>query len=216
METLLRTTTQYESFAHRYLWEGVRLQLQKAEEKLEGSWYFYLAACLMAYLTYEAYLNYVGETVAPEDWKQERELFSAEPYKGTNGKLKRLRELYNLPYPDMGAKPFIAISELKALRDAVVHARPVRGVHEAIHPSTKVAASPPGWLSRSFTPRKVKQMLGNMEAAIEALHADFLATMDGHALWPYPLKGTFGVGTGFAEMHANPQLNRTRRKRRAG
>jgi len=46
-------------------------------------------------------------------------------------------------------------------------------------------------------------------------HADFLANHDGRLLFPHPLKGTFGFGTVFAESHANPPLNRRRRKRRA-
>jgi len=189
--------------------------LEIAQQNAKGSWYFYLAGCLMAYLTYEAYLNYVGETVAPEVWAKEREIFSADPYRGTNGKLKKLRERCGMPYPDMTRRPFSAIGELKALRDAVVHARPVRGVHSSIHASTKVPAWPPGWLSRSFTSTKVKRLVADLEAAIEHLHSEFLATPVGHLLWPFPLRGTFGSGTGFAEAHANPALSRKRRLRRA-
>jgi hypothetical protein len=85
-----------------------------------------------------------------------------------------------------------------------------------VHPSSKASGWPPGWLSQAFTPKKVKQLVTNMGNSIELLHADFLATGDGHVLFPYPLKGTFGFGTGVAELHANPPLNRTRRKRRAG
>ncbi len=52
--------------------------------------YFDLSAMLMAYLTYEAYLNFLGTRVTPSDWENEREFFRKAPYKGTEGKLKRM------------------------------------------------------------------------------------------------------------------------------
>lgn len=216
MTNLVRTTTQFDSFAHRFLWEGVRRQLEQAEAKLEGSWYFYLGASLLAYLTYEAYINYVGQTLAPQIWDREKEIFSIDPYRGTNGKLKKLCELYKVPFPDMRKKPFTSIAELKELRDKIVHARPLRDVHTAVHASNKLGSPPPHWLSNFLTAKKAKHLIGNLEVAIEQMHSLFSANVGVRVLMPYPLKGSFSSGIVTTQLQANPPLNRTRRKRRAG
>ena len=64
---------------HRLLWECCLRQSEVAEiarKDKSGPLYFELSAMLMAYFTYEAYLNFLGERVAPEAWKDERTYFT--------------------------------------------------------------------------------------------------------------------------------------------
>ena len=52
--------------------------------------YFHISAMLLAYLTYEAYINFLGDRFASETWRDEKEFFSKKPYQGLEGKLKFL------------------------------------------------------------------------------------------------------------------------------
>lgn len=215
MTRLAKTTTSHESFAHRILWECAQQHLAHAKKEVQGSWYFHLSALLMAYLAYEAYLNYLGETVAPEVWAKARDVFSRDPYRGTHGKLVLLLERYNLAQPDFQSRPSSCVFELRALRDEVVHARPHRTKHVALHRADKLPPPAPGWLHHLVTKARANRLLGDLEAFIEDLHKRFRSTEDGHLLWPTVLKGSLAFGHGSTELQANPTPNPDARKKRA-
>ncbi len=60
-----------------------------------------MVARVFAYHTVEAYLNYVGERIAPEIWADERNYFKNEPYRGALGKLRQVMDLVGMPWtPD--------------------------------------------------------------------------------------------------------------------
>ena len=83
----------------------------------------------MAYFTFEAYLNFVGSSVEPAAWKNERKFFSKKPYRGTQGKLKLLCEKYEIKLnPD--ERPYLTIRELGCLRDYLAHGKPDRYMSE--------------------------------------------------------------------------------------
>src|SRR3989304_5220155 len=86
-------------YTHRFLWRCVQKQLEAARSGPEGSRYFHLSAMVPGYFVFEAYINYLGETLDKDTWQKEGAFFSKEPYRGTEGKLKKLLELYDLPYP---------------------------------------------------------------------------------------------------------------------
>ncbi len=119
----VRTTYKGEVRIHCILWHCAESQMETAKEKLEGRFYFHLAAMLMSFLSYEAYLNYLGECIAPDIWENERKFFSKNPYRGINGKLKKLLEVLGYK-PDKSAMPYQTISELKKFRDFVSHGKP--------------------------------------------------------------------------------------------
>ncbi len=64
-----KTTISGELFTHKILWECCQLSCKaakKASEEKAGPIYDEVTAMLMAYLTYEAYINFLGDRVAPE------------------------------------------------------------------------------------------------------------------------------------------------------
>ena len=77
----------------------------------------------MAYFTFEAYLNFVGSSVEPAAWKDERNFFSKDQYRGTQGKLKLLCEKYEIKV-DPDKRPYLTVRELGWLRDYLAHGKP--------------------------------------------------------------------------------------------
>jgi hypothetical protein len=118
---MLDTTYQGRAFLHRELWRVVEMQGEATEVRQgRGAFYNNLVAMVFALHTVEAYLNFIGELLAPAIWKDERNYFRKEPYRGFEGKLRKVLELVSLPWSAVG-RPLRTVLELKELRDLIAH-----------------------------------------------------------------------------------------------
>jgi len=173
--TTVRTEIKGELFTHRILWECCDRQLKAAETARRdktGPLYFELSAMLMAYLTYEAYINFLGDRLAPEIWKDERNFFNTAPYRGVEGKLKKITELCNINDIRKGERPYQTITELNNLRSYLVHAKPdkYRKVIEHSRDNEPWLFHPK--LRQLVTPEKAKRAIEDVQAFVEYLHAE--------------------------------------------
>jgi len=137
-----------------------------------GRLYFDMATMLMVFLTYEAYLNFLGNHVAPEIWRNERIYFSKPPYVGVNGKLKKILEVCGNINVDKGKRPYQTIQELRKLRDFLSHGKPIKFGKTISH---HVDHDPPLFdtgLSKYITPRKAERAIKDTEQFIESLYKD--------------------------------------------
>jgi hypothetical protein len=66
-----------QAFTHQYLWNCASLLLSQPETDSPSDGYFRMSGMVMAYFTYEAYLNLIGPHIDHEAWKK-RENSSAE------------------------------------------------------------------------------------------------------------------------------------------
>ena len=55
-----------------------------------------MSSMLLAYLTYEAYINFLGDRFASDVWKNEKAFFAKKPYYGLEGKLSYCQREYRL------------------------------------------------------------------------------------------------------------------------
>jgi hypothetical protein len=120
-----------EHVIHRHLWNGALTLKQIADEtaaEMRLGWvYPRLGAALFQYFALEAFLNYVGEQVAPTEWKNERRYFGDSEYRGTTGNLDSLLAKLDLePTYPRGKRPYNTITKLVQGRHGVVHPRPER------------------------------------------------------------------------------------------
>lgn len=112
-----------EFYTHRAIWNGSQFFLKEAREKEEGSYYNLIAAGLFGFLAFEAFLNYLGERIAPEVWAIERKHFGGRGmYPGPMGKLRFLAELCEMPL-DTSAAPYTTVNELKERRHQLSHGK---------------------------------------------------------------------------------------------
>jgi len=111
-----------QGFTHQYLWNCAEALLTQTETKSPTDGYFATSGMLMAYFAYEAYLNLVGPRIDAEAWKDERDFFSKPPYKGTQGKLRRICEKIGIKV-DHGKRPYQTIRNLGRLRDFLAHGK---------------------------------------------------------------------------------------------
>lgn len=120
------TSIEGEHFLHRTLWEVVLRQMEHASNNPAGAFYDHLVAMVFALHTLEAYLNYCGEKLAPDIWANEREYFRREPYRGFDGKVRKVLQLAGLTEPPRNTRPYSSVWLLKNLRDLIAHAKTER------------------------------------------------------------------------------------------
>ncbi len=200
MPDLITTHTEYTTFTHRVLWECVQRQIERAKEKPEGSWYFWLSAMTMGYMVFEAYLNYVGDELMPHVWCDERTFFSRPPYKGSLGKLTFLLEKQGIPYPDKNQRPFASVFVLKSIRDEIAHARPHRITESVTHPSDVIAPFTKQWLENRVNEREATRLLTDLELFLETINSALRSRVSAAALASSALKGSMGFGIGHTSL----------------
>jgi hypothetical protein len=197
MPKLVTTQTNYQTFTHRVLWECVKSQIEKAKEKPDGSFYFWLSAMVMGYMVFEAYLNYVGEALAPVEWDDEKEFFSKPPYKGSQGKLLFLLNRYQIDSFDKSTRPFNSVFALKSIRDEIAYAKPHHEAQSVTHPSTVIAPFTRPWLQNRVNEKEATRLLVDLETFINTIHQSFKGCKDGSKLLiEHPLNGLLGFGIG--------------------
>ena len=118
-----RTTIEGERFLHKELWRVVERQLDNGKRNPTGAFYDDLAAMIFAFHALEAYLNFVGERLAPDIWKDERNYFRNKPYRGFDGKVRKVLELAGVVEPPRDSRPYSTVWTLKYLRDLIAHAK---------------------------------------------------------------------------------------------
>ena len=163
-----------EGYTHQLIWNSAQLLMSQPETKTPNDGYFRIAGMVMAYFTYEAYLNLIGPHIDPEAWKNEREFFSKSPYRGTDGKLKKVCEKLEIKI-ERGQRPYQTVRELKYLRDFLAH-----GKLEAYTYEIEVKEGETTDMFRDLsiyemiTREKADRALKDMEAFLEDLRAKMI------------------------------------------
>lgn len=175
---LAETTIRGETFTYRVLWDCCLAQVEAAGKTTDaGERVFQITSMLMAYFTYESYINFLGDRFAPEIWEKEREFFSQNQkdrkgYRGLPGKLKYLSEKIPLEGIERVKRPMQTIVRLKKLRNFLSHGPVDRYEKTIVHHRDK---EPPlfghGKIDRYVTPTLAARAVTDVKEVIEFLHA---------------------------------------------
>jgi hypothetical protein len=165
---MLRTTVEGEHFLHKILWITTKRQMEHAEEKPTGAFYDYLASMVFASHSLEAYLNFIGERLAPEFWQDERKHFRTI---GFGGKVRKVLELSAVPEPDEGSRPYRTILELKKLRDMIAHAKIERFSQSVDHLHDDMPERYRTPIDLMVTPENAGIAIADVEAFANRIHA---------------------------------------------
>lgn len=167
---MLRTVYDGEEIIHVLLWRVVNEQNKETQERKEGWLYPSMVTRVFAYHTVEAYLNYVGERIAPEIWQDERNFFRNEPYRGALGKLRKVMDLVGLPWIPSD-RPLKTVLELKEIRDLIAHGKTEKLRAELIHPQNTEPAYPVSTLRECLASKdELAKALPDVEEFLNSIH----------------------------------------------
>lgn len=90
--------------------------------------------CLFSgFLAFEGFVNLVGDEIAPDVWKNEREFFGESPFRGIEGKVAYLFTRFAGAQLKKGEEPYQTFRKMKRVRDGLAHSRVFR--YEEITPN---------------------------------------------------------------------------------
>jgi hypothetical protein len=152
----LKTVYEGKDWPHRLMWAIVEEQAKLARERTHDWSKPALVAMVFAFHAMEAYINYVGISLAPEIWANEKEHFRKTGFKG---RLRDVMERAGVAWtPDK--PPLQTVLQLKQLRDAIAHGKPEKQAGEIKHAENTETPYPKFKLRSMFTPK------GKMESAV--------------------------------------------------
>ena len=109
-----------EIYTHEHLWRSSTVLLEKSKAEEQPSYHLLLPALLMAFLAFEAFINFCGFVRRPDLWKDEKKHLKG---KGLEGKIEVIVETL----PDFkwckGQRPYQTIRTLEDFRGAVAHGK---------------------------------------------------------------------------------------------
>ena len=164
------TRVEGELFVHKKLWSVVVRQLEHAKSNRSGAFHDDLVAMVFAFHALEAYLNYVGEHLAPDIWKDEQNFFKKQPYRGFAGKMKKVLELVELTEPDPDSRPYITVWLLKDLRDLIAHGKVERHTTVVEHGHGEEPLWHPTPLDDLITEANAQQAHDDIKSFAQQLH----------------------------------------------
>lgn len=205
---MLKTTYQGEEILHRLLWHIVKEESERAAA-LERGWFHPSAvAMVFAFHTIEAYLNYVGERLAPDIWKDERNYFRKQPYRGWEGKLRKVLELTGLPW-NPGHRPLSTVLQLRELRDLIAHGKPEKLSAEVLHPTGTDAPFISSTLRQMIAPKeKLTTVLPDVDQFLCEIHTLAEPKLKVRDIWfgSHPLRGTSEYTSFSTSIHTETNL----------
>lgn len=189
---MLRTSFEGEHFLHRMLWRVVLRQIEHATKNPQGAFHDHLVAMVFAFHTFEAYLNFAGERLAPEIWANERDYFRKEPHRGFDGKVRTIIGLVGIAEPDRTSRPYSSVWLLKELRDLIAHAKPEKFSETIDHPENEEPSFRRSQVEALVTHDNAFQTSRDIEDFIEMLHQAPIPRV--HDIWfgDKALKGVIG------------------------
>jgi hypothetical protein len=195
MSQRLRTSAKGEAYPHRALWTCAKTLFESARKEQKGAKYPDMAACLMAYLAYEAYLNLLLSRLDQEVWENERACFSKGKYRGTEGKLRWISEHCGEFAWDKGARPYQTIAKMAKLRDCMAHGKPYQYSTTTEHSEE---GEPEWWPRNAYhdvKPEFVADVIHDFEEFMEFVHEHVKDRIEDPWLKAGALKGSSAYAT---------------------
>ena len=196
------TFVEGENFNHRLLWFIVKRQLEHGVSRPAGANHDDLVAMVFALHSMEAYLNFIGERLAPDVWAREREYFSKAPYRGFSGKMKKVLELVELEEPSRDSRPYSTVWLLKNLRDQIAHPKTERYAFTAPHAPDDIMAFYRAPFQGLVTRENADRAYEDIEAFADLIHSLAITRLKNVIVGDRALRGLLSLGSGSSSVAA--------------
>jgi len=190
-----------EDYLHREAWRVVNRQIEYAEANPGGALYDDLVAMMFAYHSFEGYLNFVGEKIAPDLWKEERRQFGDT---GIAGKLGAICVRCEISIPEKGRRPYSTVTQLKKLRDSMAHPKTYKTSQKTEFLEGK---TPPlfrrSYLARLVNHTKAIRARDDVKFIADRIHSAAVNRFPTSRLGNDAFEGMFGMGSSTTRLVEN-------------
>jgi len=162
-----------EEYLHKETWQVVNRQFERPEDSRTGAMYDDLVAMVFAFHTLEGYLNFVGDKVLPEMWRNERKEFKET---GITGKLAAVLEACGLEPFEKGRRPYSTVQALKKLRNSIAHPKTYKPKCRKVYSEGKEPPMfPKSLLETLVTREKALQARDDVRGVVDRIQAAAVA-----------------------------------------
>jgi hypothetical protein len=157
-----------EEYLHKETWRVVKRQFDRPEDSRKGAMYDDLVAMVFASHSLEGYLNFIGDKILPEVWKNEKEAFSGA---GIEGKLATISTECGLEPFDKGRRPFSTVKALRRLRDSIGHPKTYKPKSSKVYSEGKEPPMfPKTYLGSLVSHEKARRARDDVRAIVDRIH----------------------------------------------
>ena len=182
-----------EDYLHRDVWQVVNRQLEYAKANPTGALYDDLVAMVFCYHALEGYLNFVGEKIAADLWKDEKKEFSDT---GIAGKLTAICNVCEIDVFDGSRRPYSTVIALKKLRDSMAHPKTQKTDHrkEFIEGKT-LPLFRPSYLAQLVSHQKAIRARDDVKSVAARIHSAALSRFPYVQIGDDPFEGMISMNT---------------------
>jgi hypothetical protein len=175
------------SFTHRFLWKGCLKQKEIADQKSPGYISFNLTTMLLAFMSLEAYVNFIGELIFAGN---ETEFFYTKNnrFRSFNSKFDLITEKCRVNI-DKAQRPYNTIRTLKELRNFVAHGRTEKSEYEVKYKENELPPPQRTYLASLVHTDAMLTAIEDIKAICDLIHAQVKSFCDQPNLGSDALEG---------------------------
>lgn len=186
-------------FAYESVWRAAQSALQAASIKNPKIRKHHLAiqSFLCAFIAFEGFINFVGDEIAPDAWKTERQFFGGRSkFRGIIGKVDFLLSKFSEGHSIKKSAHYTEFLRLKSTRDFLAHMKPEK--KKEVSPEGNPSFS--SQLDTIQTPRAAGKALKTLKALAELIRVEAIKVLNeeyqiSHLNYP-AFKGPLGSSSG--------------------
>lgn len=186
-----------EEYLHKEAWRVVMRQFKRPDDPKKGALYDDLVAMVFMSHSLEGYLNFLGDKILPEVWKDERDIED-----GIEGKLALILKACDLPTFEKGRRPYATVKALNKLRDSIAHPKTHKPKTSKIYPEGKEPPLfPTTYLETLVSHDKAERAQNDVRAIVDCIHAAAVTKFPDLRLGHDGLGGIISQHSGGARLH---------------
>lgn len=176
-----RTRVTGEHFTHRHLWATAEYLRSRGSADADGGGHLTIGATILLQFAVEAYANYLGALVAPDEWADEEKFFAGSNYRGATGKLRFIASRLGVR-ADAGRRPIATLKELEKRRHSAAHGRTEAFELEITVKPGERGRGPDATILRLTDEKFLDRAFVDAEAFCDSLHAAATASLGSMAI----------------------------------
>ena len=185
MEPMKPIKVTEEVYTHEYLWRAAET-LYKHASLGRRQFYYRLSALMMVYISFEAFINFIGEIMCPDLWLNEKDAF-----RGKGDAIESKIDAIVRQFPGYewrkGERPYQDVKRLKKFRDLVAHGKVIRGEYVAFPKDDEIDFRWTHEWDEFIEPAQVARSMSSVKTFSQSL----LVEARKHSYEPHLLFGAF-------------------------
>lgn len=159
---------------HRFFWKSSQMIWETRNTEFIVEEYLSASILIQQFFSFEAYLNFIGASISPKKWEEEKDHFNTNFHgneKGTLGKFWFLSQKCQcLNQWKLGENPYQFMVKLRDMRNILAHPKPIINEEEVMRNPNKMPAFVKNFIDIDLKFKNVKIGFEAVQQVCQVLH----------------------------------------------